>query len=86
MGKAVSFLDPPAQRGVFSIQKSRSQERLHNIGKPNKRDSIRSKIFAGGGVGFGKGRRELSLESPSPPLFPQKLRLVGRLRNGSTVV
>ncbi|EGW44796.1 hypothetical protein HMPREF0178_02417, partial [Bilophila sp. 4_1_30] len=37
---------------LFSKQKSHSQERLHNIGTPNKRDSIRSKVFAGGGVGF----------------------------------
>ena len=34
---------------------------------------------------FGEGRRGFLKKTPSPAPFPQKLRLMGRLRNGSTV-
>ena len=57
----VTQLLPP-----LSKQKSHSQERLHNIVTPNKRDSIRSKVFAGGGVGFG-GEGAFFRKQPSSP-------------------
>ena len=53
---------------LFSKQKSHSQERLHNIVTPNKRDSIRSKVFAGGEVGFPGGGGAFLSKAPPPNL------------------